>query len=105
MGKIKNKIEQGGLVSVVFFNFAGFPWDFVSVMAGISKISYKDFLIGILISAPFLGFIAVYLGDFLMGIRSFKDIFSYQILVVIGLLILGFSLSIIVRRYLKKKSL
>ena len=103
IGKIKSKIEKGGIVSVAFFSLIGFSLDFVSIASGLSRISYKDFITAILIVGPLQGFIAVYLGDFLINLRSIQDIFSYQILIILGLLGLGFVMSVFTKKYLEKK--
>jgi uncharacterized membrane protein YdjX (TVP38/TMEM64 family) len=102
IGKVKTKIEEGGCVSVVFFNFALLPWDFVSISSGVSKIKYKDFFLGILISSIPQSFIAVYLGHALLSIRSFADIFSIEMLIAVLLLIAGFIVAVVVRKYQKK---
>jgi len=102
ISKVKTKIEKGGCISVVFFNFIGFPWDFVSIASGVSKIKYKDFFLGILISSIPQSFIAVYLGNILLSIRSITDIFTIEMLIAVLLLAIGYGTAVMVRKYQKK---
>lgn len=98
----KTKIEEGSWATVIFLNFIGLPWDIVSIASGLSKIKYKDFLLGISISSVPQSFIAVYFGNVLFSIRSFSDIFQLKTFIVLILVILGISLPHIIKRRIEK---
>lgn len=101
--KVKSKIEEGSWATVIFLNFVGLPWDSVSIASGLSKIKYKDFLLGIFISSIPQSFIAVYLGNVLFSIRSFSEIFKIESLIVIILIILGLTLPHFIKRKIERK--
>jgi len=97
--KVKSRIEKGSWATVIVMNFIGLPWDFVSIASGLSKIKYKDFLLGISISSIPQSFIAVYLGNVLFNMRSIVDILKFENLIVVVVIILGITLP----HYLKNK--
>ncbi len=102
ISKVKAKIEKGSWATIVFLNFVGFPWDFVSIAAGLSKIKYRDFFLGIFISAPPQSFIAVFLGNVLLSVKSFSDISKIEVLIVLVIIILGLTLPHFIKRKIEK---
>lgn len=103
--KVKSKIEEGSWATIIVLNFIGLPWDSVSIAAGLSKIRYRHFFIGIFISSIPQSFIAVYIGNVLLSMRSLADIFKIENLVVVVLIVLGITLPHFIKRILEKKKI
>jgi uncharacterized membrane protein YdjX (TVP38/TMEM64 family) len=103
ISKIKSKMEEGSWATVIVLNFIGLPWDSVSIAAGLSKISFRHFFIGIFISSIPQSFIAVYIGNVLLSMRSLADVFKIESLIVIVLIVLGITLPHLIKRILEKK--
>jgi len=91
-GKWKNfsdKLEKNGFLTILFLRLIPIvPFEVLNYLSGLSRISYKDFILG-----TFLGMIpgavaTAYLGGTLGDINSLGDLFSPKILIAAGLLIL-----------------
>jgi len=98
ISRLKEKMEHGSWATIISLNFVGLPWDLVSISAGLSKIRYRDFLLGIFISSVPQSLIAVLLGDVVFSIRSLGDVFQLKTIVVLVMVILGVILPHIIKR-------
>ena len=99
--KLKNfdsKMEKHGFRIILFMRLSMlFPFDIINYAAGMSKIRYRDFILGTMIGIIPEVFSLTYLGD------KINNPFSVEFLIAVLLIIFTISVSLTIRRVRNKK--
>ncbi len=98
ISRVKSRLEEGSWATVIVLNFIGLPWDLVSIAAGLSKIRYRDFFIGIFVASIPQSLIAVYIGHAIFSIKSAADLLRPGNFVILFVVILGITLPHYIKR-------
>jgi len=84
-----NKLEKNGFLTVLFLRLIPIvPFEILNYLSGLSRISYKDFILGTFLGMIPGAIVTAYFGGTLGDINSLGDLFSPKILIAAGLLIL-----------------
>ena len=84
-----DKLAKNGFLTVLFLRMVPIvPFEILNYVCGLSRISYKDFVSGTVLGMVPGAVMTAYFGGTLGTINSWRDLFSPNILIAVGILLL-----------------
>ncbi|MDE2223454.1 MAG: TVP38/TMEM64 family protein [Candidatus Omnitrophica bacterium] len=88
-----DKLAKKGFLTILLLRLVPIvPFEILNYASGLSRISYKDFLLGTFLGMIPGAFVTAYFGGTLGDLDSFDDLLSPKILITAGLLVLFLSI-------------